>query len=90
MKYDMSGGATVIGTMRAIALLKPTVPVIGVVAAVENMPDGKAPAERRRNCDERQDHRDPEHRCRGTPHPRGRGGLRRDNRERRASSIWRL
>jgi leucyl aminopeptidase len=42
MKYDMSGGATVIGTMRAIASLKPTVPVMGVVAAVENMPDGKA------------------------------------------------
>jgi len=42
MKYDMSGGATVIGTMRAIALLKPTIPVLGVVAAVENMPDGKA------------------------------------------------
>ncbi|HEX6126045.1 MAG TPA: leucyl aminopeptidase [Pyrinomonadaceae bacterium] len=42
MKYDMSGGATVIGTMRAIALLKPRVPVIGVIAAVENMPDGKA------------------------------------------------
>lgn len=42
MKYDMSGGATVIGTMRAIAQLKPTVPVLGVVAAVENMPDGKA------------------------------------------------
>jgi len=42
MKYDMSGGATVIGTMRAIALLKPPVPVIGVIAAVENMPDGKA------------------------------------------------
>ncbi|MFZ1701680.1 MAG: leucyl aminopeptidase [Pyrinomonadaceae bacterium] len=42
MKYDMSGGGTVIGTMRAIALLKPTVPVIGIVAAVENMPDGKA------------------------------------------------
>ncbi len=42
MKYDMSGGATVIGTMRAISLLKPTVPVIGIVAAVENMPDGKA------------------------------------------------
>jgi leucyl aminopeptidase len=42
MKYDMSGGATVIGTMRAIALLKPTVPVLGVVAAVENMPGGKA------------------------------------------------
>jgi leucyl aminopeptidase len=42
MKYDMSGGATVLGTMRAIALLKPSVPVIGIVAAVENMPDGKA------------------------------------------------
>jgi leucyl aminopeptidase len=42
MKYDMSGGATVIGTMRAIGMLKPTVPVLGIVAAVENMPDGKA------------------------------------------------
>ena len=42
MKYDMSGGATVLGTMRAIALLKPSVPVLGIVAAVENMPDGKA------------------------------------------------
>ena len=42
MKYDMSGGATVLGTMRAIGLLKPSVPVIGVVAAVENMPGGKA------------------------------------------------
>ncbi len=42
MKYDMSGGATVLGTMRAIALLKPSVPVLGVVAAVENMPDGRA------------------------------------------------
>lgn len=42
MKYDMTGGGTVIGTMRAIGLLKPTIPVIGIVAAVENMPDGKA------------------------------------------------
>lgn len=42
MKYDMSGGATVLGTMRAIALLKPSIPVLGIVAAVENMPDGKA------------------------------------------------
>ena len=42
MKYDMSGGATVIGTMRSVALLKPSVPVIGIIAAVENMPDGKA------------------------------------------------
>jgi len=42
MKYDMSGGASVVGTMRAIGLLKPSVPVLGIVAAVENMPDGKA------------------------------------------------
>lgn len=42
MKYDMSGGGTVMGTMRAIAHLKPSVPVLGIVAAVENMPDGKA------------------------------------------------
>lgn len=42
MKYDMSGGATVLGTMRAVALLKPSVPVLGIVAAVENMPDGGA------------------------------------------------
>jgi leucyl aminopeptidase len=42
MKYDMSGGATVIGTMRAIGLLQPSIPVLGIVAAVENMPDGKA------------------------------------------------
>lgn len=42
MKYDMSGGASVVGAMRAIGLLKPSVPVLGIVAAVENMPDGKA------------------------------------------------
>lgn len=42
MKYDMTGAATVLGTMRAIAILKPSIPVIGIVGAVENMPDGKA------------------------------------------------
>jgi len=42
MKYDMAGGAAMIGTMRAIALLKPKVRVICVVCAAENMPDGKA------------------------------------------------
>lgn len=42
MKYDMSGGATVLGTMKAIGHLKPSIPVLGIVAAVENMPDGKA------------------------------------------------
>jgi leucyl aminopeptidase len=42
MKYDMAGGATMIGAMRAIALLKPKVKVIGIVLATENMPSGKA------------------------------------------------
>jgi leucyl aminopeptidase len=42
MKYDMAGGAAMIGAMRAIALLKPNVRVIGIVCASENMPDGKA------------------------------------------------
>ena len=42
MKYDMAGGAAMIGTMRAIALLKPKVKVIGIVCATENMPSGHA------------------------------------------------
>ncbi|HEX4757506.1 MAG TPA: leucyl aminopeptidase [Terracidiphilus sp.] len=42
MKYDMAGGAAMIGAMRAIALLKPKVRVVGIVCAAENMPDGKA------------------------------------------------
>jgi leucyl aminopeptidase len=42
MKYDMTGGATVIGAMRAIAQLKPPVPVLGVAPCTENLPSGKA------------------------------------------------
>ena len=42
MKYDMAGGATMIGAMRAIAQLKPNLRVIGVVCASENMPGSKA------------------------------------------------
>ncbi len=42
MKYDMAGGATMIGAMRAIALLKTKIKVIGIVCATENMPSGKA------------------------------------------------
>jgi leucyl aminopeptidase len=42
MKYDMAGGAAMIGAMRAIALLKPNIRVIGIVCATENMPSGKA------------------------------------------------
>jgi leucyl aminopeptidase len=42
MKYDMAGGASMIGAMRAIAALKPNVKVISVVCAAENMPSGTA------------------------------------------------
>jgi leucyl aminopeptidase len=42
MKYDMAGGAAMIGAMRAIAQLKPNLRVIGIVCASENMPSGKA------------------------------------------------
>ncbi len=42
MKYDMAGGATMIGVMRALAQLKPKVRVLAVVCATENMPSGKA------------------------------------------------
>jgi leucyl aminopeptidase len=42
MKYDMAGGATMIGAMRAIALLKPKVKVTAIICATENMPSGKA------------------------------------------------
>src|SRR2546430_2677434 len=42
MKYDMAGGATMMGAMRAIAMLKPKVKVIGIVCATENMPSATA------------------------------------------------
>jgi len=42
MKHDMSGGAAVIGALRACALLRVPVHVVGIVGAVENMPSGTA------------------------------------------------
>lgn len=42
MKYDMGGGATMLGAMRALAALKPSVPVIAIIPATENMPGGRA------------------------------------------------
>ena len=42
MKDDMAGGAAVICAMRAIALLKAPINVIGIVPATENMPGGRA------------------------------------------------
>jgi leucyl aminopeptidase len=42
MKYDMTGGATVLGAMRAIAQIKPPIPVLGLAPCTENLPSGKA------------------------------------------------
>src|ERR1700733_4069384 len=42
MKFDMSGGATVLGALRAIAEMKLAINVVAIVAAAENMPSGTA------------------------------------------------
>lgn len=42
MKTDMSGAANVIATMKAVAALKPSVRVIGIFAATENLPGPSA------------------------------------------------
>jgi leucyl aminopeptidase len=42
MKFDMSGAACVIGTMNTVAELNLPLNVVGLVAACENMPDGRA------------------------------------------------
>jgi leucyl aminopeptidase len=42
MKYDMAGAAAVIGAMRAIAQLKPPMPVTAYAPLVENMINGDA------------------------------------------------
>ncbi len=42
MKYDMCGGASVFGTLKAIAEMELPLNVIGVVPSSENLPDGDA------------------------------------------------
>jgi leucyl aminopeptidase len=42
MKHDMSGGAAVIGALRAAAALHIPLHVVGIVGAAENKPDGNA------------------------------------------------
>lgn len=42
MKYDKCGGMAVIGAMHAIARLKLPTPVVGIIAAAENMVDSAA------------------------------------------------
>ncbi|MCU7866297.1 MAG: leucyl aminopeptidase [Candidatus Thiodiazotropha sp. (ex Lucinoma borealis)] len=42
MKYDMCGGATVIGTLKACLSMELPINLIGIVPASENLPDGDA------------------------------------------------
>ncbi len=42
MKYDMAGGATMLGVVRALAELKPAVKVIACIPLTENLPSGRA------------------------------------------------
>jgi len=42
MKYDMSGAASVFGTVKACAMMKLPINLIGLVASAENMPSGSA------------------------------------------------
>ncbi|MFZ0924665.1 MAG: leucyl aminopeptidase, partial [Candidatus Acidiferrales bacterium] len=42
MKTDMSGGATMLAVLRALARLKPSIEIMAVVPATENMPGGRA------------------------------------------------
>ena len=42
MKFDMGGAASVLGTMAAVARLKTKVNLVGIIAATENMPSGRA------------------------------------------------
>lgn len=42
MTYDMCGAATIVGILHIIAQLQLNINVIGIVAAVENLPDGDA------------------------------------------------
>ena len=42
MKFDMGGAASVLGTLRAVAALKPKINLVGLIPACENMPGGRA------------------------------------------------
>ena len=42
MKYDMAGGAAVLGALKIVGELKPKINVLGIIAAAENLPGGGA------------------------------------------------
>ena len=42
MKYDMAGGAAVLGVMKAVSVLQLPIHIIGILPATENLPGGSA------------------------------------------------
>ncbi|MDE2048053.1 MAG: leucyl aminopeptidase [Betaproteobacteria bacterium] len=42
MKFDMGGAASVLGTFKALAAIKPALNVVGLIPTCENMPSGTA------------------------------------------------
>ena len=42
MKFDMCGGATVFGLMKAVSILQPSINIVFAIGATENMPGSKA------------------------------------------------
>ncbi|MDN3521157.1 leucyl aminopeptidase [Halomonas ramblicola] len=42
MKFDMCGAASVFGTVKATLAIRPSINLVAIVAAAENMPDGRA------------------------------------------------
>ena len=86
MKYDMAGGAAMIGAMRAIAQLKPAIPVTAFIPCVENMPGSRAQRPgRHRHRHVGKDHRGDQHRRRGAADPGGRADAMRAS---RAAPTW--
>jgi leucyl aminopeptidase len=42
MKFDMGGAASVLGTFKALSIIKPTINVVGLIPACENLLNGRA------------------------------------------------
>ena len=78
MKFDMGGAASVLGTLRAVAELKPKLNLVGIIPTCENMPERpRGQAGRRGHEHVGPDDRDPEHRRRRPADPVRRADLRR-------------
>jgi leucyl aminopeptidase len=77
MKFDMGGAASVLGTLRAVAELKPSSTWSASSRPARTCPAARREAGRRGHQPVGPDHRDPQHRRRGPPDPVRRADLRR-------------